>query len=245
MTKLQEIEAFPYTFTVKNIYTNRKVEADTIGEALWKAKQYLLTDATNSRTVDVSDNLHKFFNNGFGRKCNDWLVFKDYKPYTWSKYSYLAGYIRDDAYPLVMYNNLGAIIHPDEIARHNPVRPAFTPYVSKWELKQARRDMLEARRLWTASNPDKLKYDWSVKETTNSRGETSYDTHCGYYRRIRTAQARRMAVAHCEEYGNEMVRGKRRHRNLLTSWDDISSSMWYAKESWKHHSKRAKQWRAK
>lgn len=245
MTKLQQIEAFPYTYTIKNLYTNKTVEGDTIGEALWKARGYLLKDEVGHLTSYTIDSIYKFFNNGFGRKCNYWLELKEFKPYKWSKYSYLAGYVRDDAYPLVMYNNLGAIIHPDEIARHTPVRPAFKPYVSKWEEKQARRNMQEARRLWTNSNPNKLKFDWSVKESRDRDGDISYENHCRYYRRIRTAQARRMAVAHCEEYGNEMVRGKRRHRNLVTSWDDISSSMWYSQESWKHHSKRAKQWRAK
>ena len=245
MTKLQEIEAFQYSYTVKNVYTNHKVEADTIGEALWKAKNELLRPQAGYRSCANNNNVFKFFTTGFGRKCNDWLVYKEYRPFTWSKYSYLDGFVREDAYPLVMYNNLGAVIHPDEIARHKLIAPVIKPWQDKWKERAARRNMKDSRRLWKAGNPDKLKYDWSVKESRDVYGDISYDNHCRFYRRIRTAQARRMAVAHCEEYGNEMVRGKRRHRNLLTSWDDISSSMWYTQESWKHHSKRAKQWRAK
>jgi len=56
-----------------------------------------------------------------------------------------------------------------------------------------------------------------------------------YYRRIKTTQERRWALAH-----KEYVRGKRRFTSLPNSWDDLRNSKEHIK-NWKRTKKR-RQW---
>ena len=61
----------------------------------------------------------------------------------------------------------------------------------------------------------------------------------GYYRRVRTLQERRLNMAAMDEYGPEIVRGRRRDRNLPTAWDDIGRSN---ERGWKAQGKGRKNW---
>lgn len=65
----------------------------------------------------------------------------------------------------------------------------------------------------------------------------------GYGRHPKTTNERRQNAAHCEEYGEWVVRGKRRGYNLPTSWEDRPLGVWKLKASWKHKSKRSKQYK--
>ncbi len=68
----------------------------------------------------------------------------------------------------------------------------------------------------------------------------------GYYRRPGTFGERRETAFHeqydedCIEY-EVKIRGRRRHKSLPTSWDDIGLSDW-KKKSWKNY--RSHQWKA-
>jgi hypothetical protein len=68
----------------------------------------------------------------------------------------------------------------------------------------------------------------------------------GYYRRPGTFGERRETAFHeqydedCLEY-EVKIRGRRRHKSLPTSWDDIGLSDW-KKKSWKNY--RSHQWKA-
>lgn len=64
----------------------------------------------------------------------------------------------------------------------------------------------------------------------------------GYYRPVRSHSEMKYACAHAQEYGDEMVRAKRRYKNLPNSYDDYKSDVWDTQKSWKHNSKRRKQW---
>lgn len=61
----------------------------------------------------------------------------------------------------------------------------------------------------------------------------------GYYRLVRTLQERRVNMAVMDEYGPKIVRGRRRDRNLPTSWDDIGRSN---ERGWKAQGKGRKNW---
>lgn len=61
----------------------------------------------------------------------------------------------------------------------------------------------------------------------------------GSYRRISTFPERRDTEAHCAEYGNEIVRGARRSRNIPDAWDDL---YWNQQKCWKEQRKTNKQW---
>ena len=66
-----------------------------------------------------------------------------------------------------------------------------------------------------------------------------------YYRRIRTQNERRQNTGVIADYGANAVRGRRRKRQLPSSWDDIPTHSWDLVKSWKHNSKRRHQWKVK
>lgn len=64
-----------------------------------------------------------------------------------------------------------------------------------------------------------------------------------YFRKPSTMKEMRKACADIEEYGQNIVRAKRNHKNLPNSYDDIYCNIHDTKKSWKHNSKRRKQWK--
>ena len=241
MTKLHNVAPFKYSYIVTNLYTGKKFEADTIGEALWYAK-LLMKDSLGSY-IGYSGHIAEYFNNGTGRKANHWIGYTEHKAYSWSR-AYIRQYVRRDAFPLVMQNNLGAIIHPDEIAEHRVTPPPVSgkSYKQKADEREARRTKEQARRVWTKDNVNKLKMHYSVVPNPDWWSEYDEMWCSSYHRRIKTTQEHRMNEAHMSEYGDEMVRGKRRYRQLPNSWDDVPTGIWDGRKCWKHNSKRRKQW---
>jgi hypothetical protein len=66
-----------------------------------------------------------------------------------------------------------------------------------------------------------------------------------YYRTIKTTNERRQNELHQKEYGEYIVRGKRKNKALPSSWDDRVASAFDTHKSWKHNSKRKHQWKEK
>lgn len=66
-----------------------------------------------------------------------------------------------------------------------------------------------------------------------------------YFRPIHTRPEMRWNEAHCRDIDPEIVRGRRRKRLLPDSYDDLPCSMWKTDRSWKHNSKRPKQWKSR
>ena len=64
------------------------------------------------------------------------------------------------------------------------------------------------------------------------------------HRRLQTNNERRQSFLTTDEtdYGIR-IRGRRQGRTLPNSWDDYVISEWYSRKSWKHNSKRKKQWK--
>lgn len=65
----------------------------------------------------------------------------------------------------------------------------------------------------------------------------------GHYRHIHTVANRRKIEGVIKDEGEPVFRGKQ--RNLPTYWDEISLSVHKSFKSWKHNSKRRKQWKIK
>jgi hypothetical protein len=59
--------------------------------------------------------------------------------------------------------------------------------------------------------------------------------NCRYYRHFRTTQEMRWSYAY-----PEYVRGRRRHKNLPTIWDDVAIDR--DNKNWKKQNKKEKQW---
>lgn len=94
-------------------------------------------------------------------------------------------------------------------------------------------------------NPNKIKRGYGTYNYWDSHeGEFPYKTYC-YHRILRTMPERRRNAADCDDYGHEIVRGKRRGRNLPDPWDDHENSATHEQKCWKRHSKRRHQWKPK
>lgn len=63
-----------------------------------------------------------------------------------------------------------------------------------------------------------------------------------YYRSPRTHGEIKQACAHADEYGEQIVRAKRRYHSIPNARDELRSDVYSTQKSWKHNSKRRKQW---
>jgi len=96
------------------------------------------------------------------------------------------------------------------------------------------------------NNVNKIKQGYSHAYTyENSRKFKEYDDFIigGCHRKFSTTHERRQNIHAIMEYGDTIVRGKRRGHNLPNTWDDLPNRSWGAASSWKHNSKRRKQWK--
>ncbi len=66
-----------------------------------------------------------------------------------------------------------------------------------------------------------------------------------HYRSPSTMREMRKACADMDDYGDNIVRAKRNHKNLPNSYDDVYCGVYGTRKSWKHNSKRRKQWKPK
>lgn len=98
-------------------------------------------------------------------------------------------------------------------------------------------------RLYRDIKRKKIKRAYRYAPYNYGNGIISYrNVVCGYHRTIKTSNEIRKACADITDYGFEFVRAKRNHKNIPNSWDDINSNIYSTKKSWKHNSKRRKQW---
>lgn len=128
-----------------------------------------------------------------------------------------------------------------------------------WELRKLKIDKLKEARGRRKKNPFKIKshliedeipfnpflysrfgyrprYDPPKREWVNNRRHQ-------YFRPIHTRPEMRWNEAHCRDIDPEIVRGRRRGRELPDSYWDLPCSMWDTDKSWKHNSKRKHQWK--
>lgn len=138
----------------------------------------------------------------------------------------------------VITNDLGELVTKEEVNALNERRYRDWRRWDEWYELHGRR----MTRVKGAS--DKVKLSCEKVKSYFRDGDVYYSDRCsGNYRGIQTTNERRQNEAHTDEYGEWIVRGRR--RVLPTCYDDHRVSIHEASRSWKHHSKRRKQWKAK
>src|SRR5690606_2359359 len=102
------------------------------------------------------------------------------------------------------------------------------------------------RLLYTRKNLKKIKPAYrKYKEYyyTYGRHYYHYNNICGRsYRKVKTFSEAKATCGHQVDYGEDIVRAKRGYKTIPNSWDDISTGIYKKQYSWKHNSKRRKQW---
>jgi hypothetical protein len=114
----------------------------------------------------------------------------------------------------------------------------------RWEDYTRKRNATDARMVRAKGSTNKVKASCvRVADTSDLEGYSTPQRN--YFRRPQTTNEHRWNLAHSEEYGPGIVRGRRSGKNLVDAWDDRPVSIWDTERSWKHHSKRRKQWKPK
>lgn len=146
----------------------------------------------------------------------------------------------------VILTDLGDVLSTDEVDslrsqrryRNNYWRDEDPRYHAMWEgLISVKGDAKKVKTNYAAHEDTYLYRRW-YRDVENSR-DFSFNIW-GNDRYIRTTNEIRQNEAHADEYGEQMVRGRR--RCLPTSWDDRNSGRWDRRKSWKDSTKRRKQW---
>jgi len=155
---------------------------------------------------------------------------------------YLYGYYSKQppiAAPLnVIVNDLGEVVTKEE------VRDAFT-YTPSAGYRGSRRKYdndVKARLLRIKGAPDKIKQSCEHVPYHSNYGDGYTSKVIGSYCHPGSMKEKRDTEGHINEYGPKMVRGRRKPIHLRDSYDDKPISVWKTINSWKHHSKRRKQW---
>lgn len=147
------------------------------------------------------------------------------------------------ASPWVILSERGVVTADDIKAARDAIPRGVSSY-DRWEARGRRSDMLHVRLVRKRGDGLKIKTTYAYVWRAGWRGEAHLDTLVrGYHRYPDTNRERRINIAHMDEYGWGVVRGKR--RKLPSSWDDRPCGAWDLQDSWKGHSKRRKQWKPK
>lgn len=153
--------------------------------------------------------------------------------------------------PLIHTPPLENWVITDEFGDEVPVGKDYwrtDEWIKRHNARQTHREISWAKydefkkTLWgTKTNPRNIKPDCRTYPDVNYSGESCYTNFARwYYRHPKTQRERRLLDGIINEYGEELVRGVR--RNLPTNWDDRQRSLGKTEKSWKHNSKRKKQW---
>lgn len=243
--KLIEIEPFKLTFTVENLYTGEKFEdLEDIETALGYANSLMkLADWKHERgymmrgsTVLFNDGIYNLFNDSRHKHPHGWVV----KEILGTRWKYIRLSLKGDVRPLVVYDNLGSIIDPKILFSYKAKNKPYRKYDHSQKFYQ--RNLTDKAICKRKGDNKKIKTSWGTSEYVDRDGEVQYNYGSSYFRKVNTKNEMTQNLAHENEYGQEFIRGRRRGRNLPNSWDDVHSSYWGCRRSWKHHSKRKSQW---
>lgn len=140
----------------------------------------------------------------------------------------------------VIRDDLGDLVPEDEVKRAS----AYRYRNHSWDARHARYALKGVRLARIKGSGDKIKASCEQIPSVFGSYREGFDNRVrGYHRGPKTTSEKRVNAAHVEEYGWNMVRGRR--RCLPSNWDDRPVSIYNAEDNWKHHSKRRKQWKPK
>lgn len=151
-------------------------------------------------------------------------------------------FIKYPAAKFVILNDLGDVVGKEEVdscRKLNRPRKAERARML-WEKSQFRRNV---RLVCSRGSPKKIKQTY--RKFYKGFGRWGHDFSrviWSYYRHPRTHGEIKQACAHADEYGEQIVRAKRRYNNVPDAWDEYCSDVYRTEKSWKHNSKRRKQW---
>lgn len=119
-----------------------------------------------------------------------------------------------------------------------------------WEEKQARYDKMQSNLKRVKGNPNKLKshcilHEWFFHSFYFGVVRHWRNDAVGYFRTVNTRNEMSQTSLHCVEYGESIVRGRRRGQNLPNSYSDRAVSAMRSWSSWKTNSKRKRQYKPK
>lgn len=142
---------------------------------------------------------------------------------------------------IVIQTNFGDIVSNDEI--RNEIKR--NRKISKYDFWKERNER-DYNLLYTRKNRKKLKAAYrKYKYLYYSYGLYHYrysNVSGNSFRKIKTFSEARETCGHQSDYGENIIRAKRGYKTIPSSWDDVSSGLWKKQYSWKHNSKRRKQW---
>lgn len=176
------------------------------------------------------------------------VYYGDNTDYKWQRYRYTHDIKYAPPAEWCIIDSFGHVLTKDNIdalryeANRERNRARWAARESRWDA----RERLKTRLLYRKGSAKKIKFNYRVRLYHSYwRGnEVSYHNEVrGHYRYPKTHKERAANYAHAHEYGAELVRAHRRTRyGLPSSWDERPCSAWKTEDSWKHHSKRPKQW---
>jgi len=154
---------------------------------------------------------------------------------------------RVDFCKFMILDKFGEVV-PKEVVFSAHIEKYFAVRREKLRIAMEERTALYDKRLTLRvkrkGSANKIKHSYSVVKTKYAYGSDRIMMRLiGYTRNVATLNEKKQNEAHCLEYGEVMVRARR--RNLPDSWSDIRISGRNCDTSWKHNSKRRKQWKAK
>lgn len=236
------VEVTPYTHTYRafNKHTgathgNFDSIADAVNFAKNQPRRHRRQDALSYTRKLEADKLYERDTYVYDYHCPTKRWYETRRRVVLESYHYPAG-------DWVIVNDLGEVAEKADVEA--ALRKTYRNY--GWGSWDAWYMMHGARLTRIKGSGDKVKE--SCARVLEDRGYGDSYTNInrrGYHRIIGTTNEKRQTAGHMDEYGQSIVRGRRRPRLLPDNWDDRGISLSRSETSWKHHSKRRKQWKPK
>jgi len=228
------VPAFKKSYTLLVRDTGQIYEGDSVFSVLRQIKYSLPKKGGADLFANDSTLLQKYDKNGFHHKE---------KPYCLR--DHLGGYVPES----VIFEALREL-------RNKTISDRDIWRAMRFAERDRRDNMLDARLLRPNGNPYKIKGSYAKKPYLQKRFPSfmsgygfvngySYAQNVGMFRCPKTRHETTKNIGHSDrelhEYGKNLVRARR--MSLPTAWDDFLKTSRSSEKSWKHHSKRKKQWK--
>lgn len=255
MKTMQEIEQFEYTYCVRNLYEDKFPRYfQTLEHAYGYVLRYICPRHNYNGTwvkdyAEVSDD--DLFAESLVPSDHMWRDTHSDGDYSWNRFYTF----RKGSKPFLVTNNFGAVIPASAFKRIIPAEKSLPAKAierldrkaKERKINEARNEFIDSQRIVKKGSADKIKYEMGVYYRNSCNG--------GWFRenmkinhRTRTTQEKRWNLAHDNEYFEEYgvkSRAARCGYRLPSKWEDPGNATWGPRRSWKHHSKRKKQWKPK
>lgn len=254
--KMIDVAPFVYEYTIENIYTGEQFYTINLSMVKYYAMKLMMTEKKDKYGRELWPRPVGFDASSY---LNIIVESKRKNPHGWHEVNYgefigfdgkvkktFLGYkLRRNVRPIVVYDNLGRIITRKELASIKMGRPEYNNarYERRQEMFDYQRNLTDSALCKCKSDTKKVKTHWATAETVDRFGNEGYDYSPYYTHSVRVKNEQTANEAHSEEYGANLIRGKR--SSLPNPWDGKPSSFSGCRRSWKHNSKRRKQWIAK